>query len=328
MYLSHDKLDDLMHEVLEKLLNEDQVFQASKGSFKELFGCCLHLKNPRARLSRSEGRGKIFSALGEFFWYLSEDTRLDFIDYYVPNRFQVESDDQVRVRSGYGDRLFNMRGINQVTSVIELLKEKSGSRRAVIQLFDASDLEKHYASVPCTCTLQFMVRDGALHLFTSMRSNDAYLGLPHDVFSFTMIQELVARSIGVEMGEYKHCAGSLHLYTNNFAAAGHYLAEGWHSTVPMEPMPEGDPWASIGTLRHLEEEIRLGRDIDLDKADLGPYWKDLARLLTAYRAIKNEDIQELEAVKSAMSSPNYKTFIEARIDKLAGSRAASAEGVG
>lgn len=324
MCISHDKLDDLMHEVLETLLQEEQIFEASKGAFKELFGCCLHLKNPRARLSRSEGRGKIFSALGEFFWYLSGDTQLEFIDYYVPNRFQIESDDQVRVRSGYGDRLFNMRGINQVTSVIELLKAKSTSRRAVIQLFDASDLAQHYASVPCTCTLQFMVRDGVLHLFTSMRSNDAYLGLPHDVFSFTMIQELVARSIGVDVGEYKHCAGSLHLYKNNFPAARHYLAEGWHATVPMEPMPEGDPWASIGVLRQLEEELRMGHEIDLDNVDLEPYWKDLARLLVAYRAIKNEDIQELEAVKLAMSSPTYKTFIEARLDKLVDARAASA----
>jgi thymidylate synthase len=323
MYISHDKLDDLMHEVLETLLKEEQIFQASKGAFKELFGWCLHLKNPRARLSRSEGRGKLFSALGEFFWYLSRDTQLFFIDYYVPNRFQVESDDQVRVRSGYGDRLFNMRGINQVSSVIELLKEKSSSRRAVIQLFDASDLEQHYASAPCTCTLQFLVRNGALHLFTSMRSNDAYLGLPHDVFSFTMIQELVARSIGVEVGEYKHCVGSLHLYKRNFPAAEHYLGEGWHSTVPMEPMPEGDPWASIGVLQHLEEELRMGRDIDLDKVDLEPYWKDIARLLMAYRAIKNENIQELEAVKSAMSSPTYKTFIEARLDKLVQARAAA-----
>lgn len=47
-----------------------------------------------------------------------------------------------------------------------------------------------------------------------MRSNDAYLGFPHDVFFFTMIQELVARSLGIRVGDYHHFA------TTHFADIG------------------------------------------------------------------------------------------------------------
>ena len=157
---------------------------------------------------------------------MSGDTRLNFIDYYVPNKFQKESDEQIRVRGGYGDRLFSFNGIDQVGNVIRQLKDKPSSRRAVIQLFDATDLDGNYKSVPCTCTLQFLARDGRLNLFVSMRSNDAYVGLPHDFFAFTMLQEVISRSTGHELGEYKHCACSLHLYGYLKEQAQQYLKIG------------------------------------------------------------------------------------------------------
>lgn len=317
MYITCETLDDLLHNVLDALLRDTAFAEASRGRFTELYGPCLYLKNPRARFSRSEGKGKVFSALGELFWYLSKDTRLDFIDYYVPNQFQKESDDQVRVRSGYGDRLFSFNGIDQVGNVIRQLRDKPSSRRAVIQLFDASDLEGQFASVPCTCTLQFLARDGRLNLFVSMRSNDAYVGLPHDVFAFTMLQEMIARSTGHELGEYKHCAGSLHLYEDDRSSAKEYLKEGWQSTtIVMPSMPNGDPWASIQALQRLEEGLRNRKEVDIQAASLDPYWEDLAWLLKAYRASKDKNKQELVAIKNEMHSDVYKMFIQPRIDRL------------
>ena len=60
-----------------------------------------------------------------------------------------------------------------------------------------------------------------------MRLNDALVGLPHDVFCFTMLQEIVARSLSVELGGYKHAVGSLHLYKTHVDAAHQFLEEGW-----------------------------------------------------------------------------------------------------
>ena len=60
--------------------------------------------------------------------------------------------------------------------------------------------------------MQFLVRRGSLHMVVHMRSNDAFLGLSHDIFAFTFIQELVARSLGLKLGTYKHMVGSLHIY--------------------------------------------------------------------------------------------------------------------
>ena len=93
--------------------------------------------------------------------------------------------------------------------MLSLLRDKSTSRRAVIQVFDAVDLTKPHKDIPCTCTLQLLLRDRRLHMLASMRSNDVFKGLPHDVFAFTMLQEIMARSLGVEIGTYKHAVGSL-----------------------------------------------------------------------------------------------------------------------
>lgn len=80
-YFEADTLDDLLAEVYLRLLKNNESVKASRGSFSEIFGAMLVLNNPRARLSRTESKGKIFSALGELFWYLSKENSLQFMEY-------------------------------------------------------------------------------------------------------------------------------------------------------------------------------------------------------------------------------------------------------
>lgn len=198
MYLVDATLDDLLRRVFERLLKRKALIVNSRGSTIERTGVLLKLKNPKARLSHTEKRGVLFSALGELIWYLASSNQLKFIKYYI-QQYTENSDDHRTIHGAYGPRLFNMRGINQVQNVIDWLKDCPNSRRAVIHLFNAEDLVKRFKDIPCTCTLQFMIRRGRLDLLTSMRSNDAYIGLPHDVFAFTMLQEIIANTIGVEL---------------------------------------------------------------------------------------------------------------------------------
>ena len=101
----------------------------------------------------------------------------------------------------------NFDGVNQIEYVITQLTEHPHSRQAVVQLFDHDDVTQPHKDVPCTCTFQFLLRRGGLRLITHMRSNDAYFGLSHDIFSFTMLQEIVARSIGAKLGSYRYSHG-------------------------------------------------------------------------------------------------------------------------
>lgn len=310
MYIKADKVDDLLRHVLSKLLRISGRITTSRGDAVELTGVLLHLTNPRARLSRTEARGRLFSALGELWWYLAKTNDLRFISYYVPKHYEKESDDGRTVYGAYGPRLFGTRGQDQVANVITLLKERPSSRRAVIQLFDARDIAKHHTNIPCTCTLQFLVRNGRLEMFTSMRSNDAFIGLPHDVFAFTMLQEIMARTLSVEPGAYKHAVGSLHLYNDHRAGARHFLKEGWQSTVPMPPMPASDPWCSIKTLLRAEQAIRQGHAVNLRALRLAPYWQDLVCLLQIYRHFQDAKPLRIARLKKQMSVAVYDPYID------------------
>lgn len=321
-YFEADTLDDLLAEIFNQLLDGQELISASRGRFTEILGAMLVLHNPRARLSRSESKGKVFTALGELFWYLSKSNDLKFMEYYLPDRYAEESDDGISVRSGYGERLFGHNGSNQIQNIIELLRKKPTTRRAVIQLFDASDLSEDFKSIPCTCTLQFIIRDKKLNLLVNMRSNDVFIGLPHDVFTFTMLQEIVACSVNVDVGIYKHFVGSLHLYEENHKQAKTYLSEGWQSPLAMDPMPMEEPWKAIDIVRRIEEQARTNNEIDLSSLELPPYWTDICRLLVVFqkwKAFQNHKADMFAAcqeIKSQMSNKVYDMFIDAKLDSL------------
>ncbi len=309
MYITEESLDDLLRRVISKLLDSKNRINPTRGKALELNGVLLQITNPRARLSRTEKKGKLFSCLGELLWYLAKSKSVKFISYYV-SRYREESDDGRTVYGGYGPRLFNMKANNQVANVLALLKRNPDSRRGVIQVFDAADIARKHKEIPCTCTLQFMIRHGRLHMFTNMRSNDAYIGLPHDVFAFTMFQEIMAASLGVKLGTYKHAVGSLHLYEKDIKSARKFLDEGWQETIPMPPMPKTDPWSSIHKVLLAERAIRHGRSITVSDLKLGNYWEDLVRLLQIYRHFKMKESKKISQIKKRMSSNIYDTYIE------------------
>jgi thymidylate synthase len=308
-----ETLDDLMRQAMTQAITEGERLNPTKGETMDLHGCVLELTNPRARLSRSSTRGRVFSALGELCWYLAGSNDLEFIRYYIPKYVESAEEDGT-VHGAYGPRLLNFGGANQLRYIIDLLRENPASRKAVVQLFDRADVQSPFKDVPCTCTMQFLIRGGALQLIVYMRSNDMYKGLPHDIFCFTMIQELVARTLGVELGEYVHMAGSLHLYTSNLDHARLFLDEGWLSSDPVMPrMPQGDPWDNVATLLLAEKQLRLGQPVDRPG---DPYWDDLVTLLDAYA--HRSDAPALRGMRERFNDESFWRYLRERLDGLGG----------
>lgn len=314
MHITADSLDDLLRDVYSELLTSTEVVSATKGTNIERFGALLVLTNPRARLSRSELKGTLFSCLGELCWYLSASDDLDFIQHYIPN-YKDYSDDGETIYGAYGPRFYKTQNdIDQISRICNLLTEKPSSRRAVIQLFDADDLTEDHLDVPCTCTIQCVIRDRSLSMLVYMRSNDAYKGLPHDIFSFTMLQEILARKLGVDIGEYKHAVGSLHLYDDSRDLAETYLKGGWHENICMPSMPIENPDKSIETLLHYEKIVREKSHYESIPKELDPYWADLIRLLQTYQVSKqSSDLQLFQSIEQKMESDIYKPYIEKRL---------------
>lgn len=143
-------LDDLMRYVIEEILTHGGRIHPTKGAAIELTGVLLELTDPRARLSRTETRGKPFSFLGELCWYLAKTNALAFISYYLP-AYEKYADGDV-IFGGYGPRLFDRKGQDQLANVISILKKNPDSRKAVVQLFDAEDIVEEHKDIPCTCT--------------------------------------------------------------------------------------------------------------------------------------------------------------------------------
>ena len=315
-HFSEDSADDLVRVALEQLLVHGVKIQPRKGEARELQGVMLELRNPLARLSRTESRGKLFSGLGELCWYLAGSDRSDFISYYL-KKYEESADDGV-VPGAYGPRLVgSSRESGQLSTITQLLQRHPESRRAVIQLFDANDLQGEPVEVPCTCVLQFMVRSGELQMIVYMRSNDIIYGLTHDIFAFTMIQELLSRTLDVGLGSYRHVVGSLHLYEEASDLAAQFLQEGWQSTQDaMPPMPSGDPWSSVDSLLAAEEFFRLGGVTAPDLVALELYWQDLIRLLEIFKYSRAKDSSEIKRIKAEMQSDVYHPYIDERLRSL------------
>jgi thymidylate synthase len=266
--------------------------------------------------------------LGELLWYLSKRNDLEFITYYI-SKYEDESEDKAPIHGAYGPRIFDSAGHDQLENAILLLTQWPSSRRAVIQIFEAQDISKKRKEVPCTCTLQFLIRQNKLLMFTYMRSNDAYMGLPHDIYAFTMLQEIAARRLNVEVGAYHHLVGSLHLYEGDEEKIKLYLSEGLQDRRAMPKMPPGDPAEAIVILLKAEELIRTGKPLPVDfETGLASYWKDLILLLKIYRAGKDDDQEAIELLKEKISHGYYGTYVADKIlnvERVARNNAARAE---
>lgn len=314
-YFRKSTVDDLLREAIEAVRTYGRPITASRGPCVEVTGVLLELSDPRARLSRSESKGRPFGALGEFCWYMSGRSDYAFIAYYLKNAYRLDEDVEPdgTIAGAYGPRLVGEDG--QLERVVALLQHKPTTRKAVIQLFDAEDLRTDQRDVPCTCTLQFFVRDGRLDMMTHMRSNDVFVGLPHDAFCFTLLQEWVARRVGVDVGVYKHAVGSLHLYDKDAERAARFLGEGFQSTLsPMPPMPTSDPKGALDALLDAEAALRtelpdFARAAE-HEARLNGYWGDLVRLLRAYRHWIDRDAEAIFQVRDRMDSAIYYPFLD------------------
>jgi thymidylate synthase len=325
MYLRANTLDDLLDAAFRLLLKSKMRVSPKKGATVEEQGVVLELTRPRARLSRASEKGHIFSCLGELFWYISCKQDLPSIQYYI-KRYEDYAEPNGTIWGAYGPRIFGGER-SQYEVVRDLLKARSATRKAVIQLFDREDIIAEHEDVPCTCTLQFLLRDGMLNLVVYMRSNDVFMGFPHDVFAFTMIQEILANDLGVRLGSYKHMVGSLHLYDRDREKVERYLNEGFQPTREMPVMPASNPWNDITKLFVVEDVIRKGGALSVLQAlapiaGIDPYWADFGRLFGVYALtrgdldIPRERLKEVVGLRRSMSSDFYASYIRKRSKKL------------
>lgn len=159
--------------------------------------------------------------VGELLWYRSAKPTLDSIGLYT-KAWERMSDDGETVNSNYGYCIKEKYGFDQWDYVKNMLVENPLSRQAVLHIKTADNTPSN--DVNCTISCQFLLRDNKLYMTTYMRSNDLWMGFPNDIFQFTAMQVQMAMELGVNLGEYTHIAGSLHLYKRDYERALKNLA--------------------------------------------------------------------------------------------------------
>lgn len=152
---------------------------------------------------------------GELLWYALGRKDVGFINKFAGLWGRI-SDDGETSYSAYGDIVFNRHGFNQVDKIIQLLCDDPDSRRAVINFNVPNENVIKTKDEICTIALQFLIRDGKLHCYGIMRSNDVWYGLPYDVIFFTELTKYIARRLNIPYGTYTHTVISLHVYERNY----------------------------------------------------------------------------------------------------------------
>jgi thymidylate synthase len=125
-----------------------------------------------------------------------------------------------------------------------------------------------------------------------------------------MIQEIISRTLGTNLGIYRHFVGSLHIYDSDYEAVQDYLNEGFQRTTAMPAMPKGDPWPALQVVLDAESDLRFGRQVRPDTWRLKPYWRDVVRLLQIYALSGKPD--EIEAVRRKMTHHVFEHYSESR----------------
>jgi thymidylate synthase len=119
------------------------------------------------------------------------------------------------------------RTIDQLGELIETIRTRPDSRRLVVSAWNPADLPDEtqppqanaaagrMALAPCHCLFQFYVADGRLSCQLYQRSADLFLGVPFNIAAYALLTHLVAQQCDLEVGDFVHSFGDLHLYRNH-----------------------------------------------------------------------------------------------------------------
>lgn len=211
---------------LDEIMNHGDVVKPRGLRTRELLHqtCEVDLRKPVLCCPARKLNYKFMAA--EAYWILTGDDTVAGIAPYNSHIAQF-SDDGLTFKGAYGPRIKD-----QLQWVIDQLIKDRNTRQAGLVIW--RDKPEPSRDIPCTVSIWFTIRNNRLNIHVNMRSSDTWLGLPYDIFSFSMLAWLVIgmlnqhylnveEELTVGPGSLYLTAVSSHLYETNFEAAQHIL---------------------------------------------------------------------------------------------------------
>ena len=170
------------------------------------------------------------SIIYELLWFLKGDTNIKYLQENGVKIWDAWADSNGDLGPVYGFqwRNWNNDGIDQISNLINDLKNNPSSRRHLISAWNPSvlpDTSKSFetnvangkaALPPCHAFFQFHVINGKLSCQLYQRSADIFLGVPFNIASYSLLTIMIAQVCNLKVGDFIHTFGDAHIYSNHF----------------------------------------------------------------------------------------------------------------
>jgi thymidylate synthase len=182
------------------------------------------------------------SIIYELLWMLQGDTNIRYLKEHGVRIWDEWADDEGELGPVYGEQWRSFRGADgqvadQISWVVEQIRENPDSRRHVVNSWNPTEVEK-MALPPCHTLFQFNVADGKLSCQLYQRSADMFLGVPFNIASYALLTMMMAQVTGLQPGEFVHSFGDAHIYMNHLDQVNLQLSREPRSLPKMELNPE------------------------------------------------------------------------------------------
>ncbi|MGY6028041.1 thymidylate synthase [Phytobacter sp. AG2a] len=159
------------------------------------------------------------SIIHELLWFLQGDTNIAYLKENKVSIWDEWADEQGNLGPVYGKQWRawptpDGRHIDQITTVINQIKNDPDSRRMIVSAWNVGELDK-MALAPCHAFFQFYVADGKLSCQLYQRSCDIFLGLPFNIASYALLVHMMAQQCCLDVGDFVWTGGDTHLYSNH-----------------------------------------------------------------------------------------------------------------
>jgi thymidylate synthase len=159
------------------------------------------------------------SIVHELLWFLKGETNTAYLKENGVSIWNEWADENGELGPVYGKQWRSWTGadgktIDQVSDVINQIKNNPDSRRMIVSAWNVADLPD-MALMPCHALFQFYVAEGKLSCQLYQRSADVFLGVPFNIASYALLTMMIAQVCDLEPGEFIHTFGDVHIYNNH-----------------------------------------------------------------------------------------------------------------